>query len=87
MAKKLSNKRALLLASIAGLLTVGGVIASSATAYADVHCTGVNACKGIGDCGATGHSCGGKNDCKGQGWLKFPSEDLCKKVGGTIVSQ
>ncbi len=76
----------LLTASIAGLLTVGGVIATSAAAYADVNCAGVNACKGMGDCGGKASSCAGNNGCKGKGWLKFPSEELCKKVGGTIAA-
>ena len=75
----------LLAASVAGLLTVGGVLSGINTAYADVNCVGVNACKGTGDCGGTGHGCAGKNECKGQGWLKFPTEELCKKVGGSIA--
>ena len=85
MRDKITSKKNLLLAaSVAGLLATSGIAALTGTAYAkDVECSGVNACKGIGDCGGKGNSCAGKNACKGQGWLKFPSEERCKKVGGT----
>ena len=65
---------------------MAGVTASAANVYAaDVHCAGVNACKGMGDCGGKGSSCAGKNACKGQGWVKT-SMDLCKKIGGTVAA-
>jgi uncharacterized membrane protein len=85
--KENNKKRALLAASVAGLLAVTGTLVSSHAVYAEeIHCYGVNACKGTGDCGGKGHSCAGKNACKGRGFLNFPSEDLCLKVqGGSLT--
>ena len=84
---KSNKKKMLLAASVAGLLAVSGMVASANVAYAeDVNCIGVNACKGMGDCGGKEHSCAGKNACKGQGWVKLPSGDVCAKVGGTVAA-
>lgn len=85
MSKKM-KKKMWVAASVAGLLAVGGIFSNAPSAYAaDVHCAGVNACKGMGDCGGKNHSCAGRNECKGQAWVKFPSEELCKKVGGAVL--
>ena len=46
-------------------------------------CSGVNACKGKGECGGKGHSCAGHNECKGKGWLKM-TEAECKAKGGSF---
>lgn len=83
--EKRSKKKALLIASVAGLMALSGVVAGSQPAFAeDVSCSGVNKCKGVGECGGANHSCAGKNECKGQGWIKIPAE-ICDKVGGTVV--
>ncbi len=82
---KKSKKKMLLAASVAGLLAMTGTISSQAVYAADVACAGVNACKGMGDCGGKGSSCAGKNACKGQGWVSVPTQDLCKKIGGTLT--
>ncbi|MBI3251951.1 MAG: hypothetical protein HYZ52_01340 [Candidatus Omnitrophica bacterium] len=78
-----SNKKSkLIAASVAGLMALGSFAAFSTTARAeDVNCMGVNACKGMGDCGGKGNSCAGKNACKGQGFVKV-SSDACAKIGG-----
>ena len=88
-AKKISKKKMLVAASVAGLLAMSGAAFSqSANAHAaDVSCYGVNACKGVGDCGGKGNGCAGKNACKGQGWVNFPTKDLCAKVGGTLTAK
>lgn len=84
--EKKSKKKMFLAASVAGLLAMtGALVASNAVYAAEVACSGVNACKGTGDCGGKDHGCAGKNACKGQAWLNFPSEELCTKVGGTVV--
>lgn len=76
----------LLAASVAGLLTVVGAMAQAGVVYAeDVHCAGVNACKGTGECGGEGHGCAGKNACKGQGWVAKATEAECTEAGGTIL--
>ena len=52
-----------------------------------VKCSGVNACKGHGECGAAdgSHACAGKNECKGKGWVNVKSAEECTKKGGTVV--
>lgn len=36
-----------------------------------VHCEGVNACKGKGECKTAANECGGLNSCKGKGWVSM----------------
>ena len=65
--KKENKKKALLTASIAGLIAVGSfaaqAVANAEMGGAGVPCYGINACKGVGDCGGKGYSCAGKNEC------------------------
>ena len=77
-----NRKKALLAASIAGLMTMAVTTATTAAQAADnVPCYGVNACKGVGDCGGKGYSCAGKNACKGQGFIQVPA-DVCTRIQG-----
>ena len=81
-----SKKKALLAASVAGLLVMVGAMAKAGVVYADdVQCGGINACKGQGECGGKGHSCAGKNACKCEGWVKKATEAECTTAGGTVV--
>ncbi len=82
MAKN-AKKSKLIAASIAGLIAVSGVaIASNAYAAGEsAPCYGINACKGMGDCGGKGNSCAGKNACKGTGFVKV-AKDACSKIQG-----
>lgn len=82
---KRRTKRALLAASIAGIVAVAGAMANAGVVYADVQCAGINACKGQGECGGKASSCAGKNACKGQGWVTRAAEQECLDAGGTIV--
>ena len=87
-----TSKKALLTASIAGLIAAGSVAAIQATANAEmggsgVPCYGINACKGTGDCGGKGYSCAGKNACKGQGFLTLPSDTCTKIQGGKLTAE
>lgn len=77
-------------------LTVAALFAAGNMASADHHekdkgkvkCSGVNGCKGKGDCGVKGkHSCQGKNECKGKGWNFRSSEKECTDKGGTVVKE
>lgn len=47
----------------------------------EVHCYGVNKCKGHNDCKTAKNACKGHNSCKGQGFIKM-SKEACEKVGG-----
>jgi uncharacterized membrane protein len=85
MASRTTNK--MLLAAVAGLLTVGavGVASTARAAEGDkVQCYGVNKCKGQGACAGAGHACAGKNACKGQGFVDM-TKDECQKAGGTTT--
>jgi hypothetical protein len=61
--------------------------APAATAE-NIHCSGINECKGKGACGAAdgSHSCAGKNECKGKGWIEVSAAD-CTAKGGTVVAK
>ncbi len=87
-----TSKKKFVMASVAGLLAMSAVAGSAVNAHAEStaaiteNCSGINACKGMGDCGGKGHACAGKNTCKGEGWLKVPA-GLCGKIqGGKLVS-
>jgi len=86
--EKKNKKKALLAASIAGLLAVTGAVMLPSAAHAEgVQCFGVNACKGTGECGGKGHSCAGKNACKGAGWIATADEAACTTQGGTLTEE
>jgi uncharacterized membrane protein len=73
----------LLAASVAGILAAVGSVALGQSAHAleegQVHCYGINACQGTGDCGGKGHSCAGQNACEGQAWIGL-DEELCLRI-------
>lgn len=89
--KKENKKKALLAASVAGLLTMAsGVVVAPSNAQAGApgmeHCYGINACKGTGGCGSKvhGHACAGKNGCEGQGFIDVPKGSCLKIKGGRL---
>ena len=82
------KSRALVAASVAGLLAAAGTLWAGATAHAHmgddtgtVPCYGINKCKGAGECGGKGHGCAGKNECAGQGYIEL-EKDTCLKIQG-----
>ena len=82
-----NRKKALLAASIAGLMTMATTVAATNVQAADnVPCYGVNACKGTGDCGGQGYSCAGKNACKGQGFIQLPADTCTRIQGGKLTA-
>ncbi len=88
-ADKINKKQMLLAASVAGLLAVtSGAFMLSAPAFAadDVHCYGVNACKGQGACKGAKNACAGKNACKGMGFVNVDSKDACLSQGGKLTA-
>src|SRR5438876_11415702 len=56
------------------------------TTSAKVKCTGMNDCKGKGECNGDGHACAGHNDCKGKGWVTVADAKTCTDKGGKVVS-
>ena len=89
----MDRQRALVTASVVGLLAAAGAWSALAQAYeghsegegAAAPCYGINKCKGTGDCGGKGHSCAGRNACKGQGYLELAPEDCLKIEGGRLT--
>jgi hypothetical protein len=54
-------------------------------AGAQVHCYGVNTCKGTSDCKTAHNDCKGQNDCKGHGF-KTMAAKACKTAGGSLTA-
>lgn len=76
------------IATAAATMILAGCESMSSSGYsesreADVHCYGVNACKGTTACATAGNACKGQNTCKGRGWLPM-SKDECADKGGTV---
>ena len=57
----------------------------SVNATNDVHCFGVNKCKGHNDCKTSSNACKGHASCKGKGFISMPAS-ACDHVGGTVGS-
>ena len=85
----MTKKNKMIAASIAGLLAMGtmAVVAAQAEMGSGVPCYGINACKGMGECGGKGHACAGKNTCKGMGFVNTDSADACTAKGGTLTAK
>ena len=87
------NGKALLRASVAGLMAAAGMAVTGSSAHAEpgqaaakpVHCYGINKCQGVGACGGKGHACAGTNACNGQGYLDLPEETCLKIEGGRLT--
>jgi len=84
-----SKSRRLLLASLAGALALPIVAMSPSVVHAEeaeeVHCYGVNKCKGTGDCGGKGHSCANQNSCKRAGYIDM-DKDTCLRLDGASLT-
>ena len=84
--------KALVAASVAGLVAAAGLVLGSPHAQAEeedahVPCHGINKCKGVGDCGGKGHSCAGKNECAGQGYVELEKDTCLKIQGGRLTPE
>jgi len=86
-----AKKRALIAASVAGLMaaaavgTAHGAEGAAAPAGKKVPCYGINKCKGTGDCGGKGHGCAGKNACEGKGYINLSKDDCLRIKGGSLT--
>ncbi len=84
-----AGSQGVLIASAVAALFAAGLVgppASPAQAADPIHCYGINACKGKGDCGGKGHTCAGENTCKGKGYIKLDRE-TCLKIQGARVAE
>ncbi len=57
----------------------------STSAAENVHCYGVNKCKGHNDCKTASNACKGHASCKGKGFISL-SASACDHVGGKVGS-
>jgi uncharacterized membrane protein len=55
-----------------------------AATTANVHCYGVNSCKGQNDCKTDKNACKGQGSCKGTGFMNMKSAQDCAKAGGKV---
>lgn len=67
----------------AGLFAMAPVSAEQNSEEAQIHCYGVNACKGQNDCKTAENACKGQAVCKGHGFLAM-TEKECAEKGGTV---
>lgn len=49
----------------------------------NVHCYGVNKCKGHNDCKTASNACKGHGSCKGHGFVSMSAE-ACDHLGGKV---
>lgn len=79
-------KGALVASAVAGFFAASMPGLVSAKETAKVKCSGINSCKGKGECKSAMSSCKGMNDCKGKGWVETSAKE-CKAKKGTVVSE
>jgi hypothetical protein len=79
--------RGVLIASAAAALVLAGNVVARATdkTGTEVHCAGINECKGKGSCAGAENTCKGKNGCKGKGFVDVSSAEECVKKGGKVI--
>lgn len=72
-------------AAIVAVAAAAVTTPSVATEHAkQVHCYGINTCKGTSDCKTAHNDCKGMNSCKGQGF-KVMSAKACTAAGGSLA--
>ena len=83
---KQTNRTLLVATAAATLLLTGAVVARASDAKGgEVHCAGINSCKGTSECKTAKNECKGQNSCKGEGWVSAASAKECKEKGGTVA--
>lgn len=67
----------------AGMFATVPASAMSEGTDSNVHCYGVNKCKGHNDCKTANNACKGHASCKGQGFVSM-SNHACDEIGGKV---
>ena len=67
----------------AGMLSAAAPAYSAGASDANIHCYGVNKCKGHNDCKTADNACKGHASCKGHGFVAV-SEKACDHLGGKV---
>lgn len=70
---------------VAAVFAVAPVsVSAKSTEARNIHCMGVNTCKGHSSCKSANNTCKGQNACKGQGFVEV-SKEVCEQLGGTVA--
>lgn len=79
-------KSGITIAAAAAILAMGAVSTPSFAqgAAKNVHCYGVNGCKGQSACKTAKNDCRGMNACKGQGFKEMTAQ-ACTAAGGSLT--
>jgi len=67
----------------AALFSTAPITAVQAASDANIHCFGVNKCKGHNDCKTAENACKGHAACKGHGFVTM-SKHACEEIGGSV---
>ena len=67
----------------AAMFSVAPITTVQAASDANIHCFGVNKCKGHNDCKTASNACKGHASCKGQGFVGM-SKHACEEIGGSV---
>jgi uncharacterized membrane protein len=67
----------------AAVFSMAPISMAQAGSDANVHCFGVNKCKGHNDCKTATNACKGHASCKGQGFVSM-SKHACEEIGGSV---
>lgn len=67
----------------AGMLSATAPVFAAGSSDANVHCYGVNKCKGHNDCKSAKNACKGLGSCKGMGFVSM-SAKACDDIGGKV---
>jgi len=82
MSSRREFSRLAMASAAAALFSAAPVATVHAGSNADVHCYGVNKCKGHNDCKTANNACKGMASCKGHGFVNM-SQKACDDIGGT----
>ncbi len=74
---------AALATTAAAVFSMAPIGTAQASSDANVHCFGVNKCKGHNDCKTASNACKGHAACKGQGFVSM-SKHACEEIGGSV---
>jgi hypothetical protein len=83
-AKSASNLAAS--AALFALAALSMAAPGNAAENTNVHCYGVNSCKGMSDCKTAKNDCKGQNSCKGHGFKEMSAQQ-CTSAGGRTTEK
>lgn len=87
----MNSKTGLTVAAAAAMFAIAGLSTGAQAAHKvakahNVHCYGVNSCKGTSACKTAANECKGLNACKGQGFIEA-TKKACTAQGGSLTAK